>query len=487
MDFIHHSKVNPEIVNQLEESHAKVKFEDPVFDHHERLEKYVDTLEHEDENIRESMIKQWLEPILKRVIGKWKSKFSYNSNIIQNAMSEKAVLQEERHNNEQKIAEIEAEMKKTEFEKDDVQTRIEHKNDKLVDGKINWKAERLKVRIFIPAALLIAFFSFFSYLDSSKDLFWLNAGLEDRKGLIEDVAFNDNGQVKSKYKSYFDLEIDEDSNERLFSWNDHIVEAAGSGTLNAWQYIAASDGIGLIMALSAVVLLLGGKIISIVYERLGYNNRYFYIISSLAMLVVIAGIFLGTASKGGLATVNDITKQISTLNAEKVEIEEYLDPDELEPGNEPNNLKAIRTEIKTKKQNLELAKNDANSIKSINTLIIFIAEVLVGGIAWMVLADFHHKETLSNGGAEGLIQNLSVIRESKTDKIAALFQNRKLLIEENVLAAGLISRLGALLADIESTSDIEAIADSYKRQEVSYAVQLLSAAKHRWKTKAIQV
>jgi len=482
MEFIHHSKVNREIVNQLEESHSKVKFEDPVFDHHERLEKYVETLKHEDENMRESMIKRWIDPMLSRVLDKWQSKFSFNSNIIKNAMSEKATLEEERLNNEIKIKKIEHDMDDYHGDVTQLEEKIIKGNDKLLEGKVNWKAERLKVLIFIPAALLIAVFTFYSYLDSNKDYSWMESSIQEKQMAIQKLAFDDNLQEKTKiFQKYYSTYIEK--GEKIIKWDDEKMSTATSRIMSMWDYIIVTDGEAILYGLSALILLLGGKIISIIYERTGHQNLFFYIVSSLALILVISSITVKTMSKTDISKSQKLFQQIILLKEsinqdskggfalQSISDDSEKSPDELKLEELVNQKKIV--------------DESAAFIKSLNIFIMFLAEVLVGAVAWMVLADYYLKQTLSNGGSEGLLKNLHNVKNDKHTKVSDLATNRQILLDENILAAGLISRLGVLLANIESTSDIQVISDSFKRQEISYANQLLSAAVHRWKEEAI--
>jgi len=466
MSYIFISKINPEIVNQIESNHERVKYVEPIFDHHDKLKDYVETMKYEDENSRESSVISWVSPILDRVLNKWRSKFSSNSKIIQNARKEKTVLENAKDLNE-------IEIKKINCDLDDGNDDISNLKNKIVASKgdaltkvVNWKSEKIKVWAFMIVAALIGVGSFFAYLDSSKSQYWNQASYEDRNAIIKGIALDDKGQPKnSKFAGTYKI-----TSKGKFIPTKSKIENNSGNSLSVWDYIVHTEFIGLIYGFAALALMIGGKIIAVMYEKNGYGNLFFNIMSVGTLVVLVSTIFLYTATKATTSSLANTSKQIIVL--ENSESSSNI----FSAGVKPPPSKKL-----TQKRELKVEQTQELSFYStLFTMLMLFTEVLVGSIAWMVLADYHHKQVMHKGGEEGQQQ---IIGE-QLEQVEVMFQEKMMvrnqLREEANMASDLISRLEIILSDIESTQAIEEIAHNIKLQELSYAKHYLAKAVHDW-------
>jgi len=392
----------------------KASYEAPNIDIENDVREYVDGVVNNPSEEQEHLVKQFIKNKVTLSLHDWKSKYRQNDEIIENM--EKHVL-----NNDKKIENLEKEKK-------DLQLKIK---------KIN----------------------------SSKH--------ENEQYIQEYEKVAPTGDINKKFTLIF-----------------LITVAVGLAILTAYKFATAMSAIDIatsgesdisitkyiLYGLGALAILATGKIINVIYEKIGYNKKFFLTVASLAIILSFVSAYYLASDKAFLKTKTEVTKDINTLKTDIKALEEDL---EIEPGEtlDDTDIKnqKILEELKVKKKQLEEKekgmKTEAIELDQAMLILILFTEMLIGGTAWMYATDYtryldsdkrsHSLQAIRNhiDSSEDNAQQLLVKIEDLEDQI------KKIRLESH--------DLHIIIADIKTEQEIDEIIDLIVEDETNKALSYL--------------
>jgi cytoskeletal protein RodZ len=194
----------------------------------------------------------------------------------------------------------------------------------------------------------------------------------------------------------------------------------------------------MIFALGAAAILVGGKLISVLYEYIGYNRLFFIGVTVVALLAVVATTYTTSDNKafadGNKQLQADVARINNALN-DAVFIETLEDSDE--DGVPTVAAKEAKAKQQKLLQQLSSYEEKLNTMKSRaiqlnkNTIwLVFLTELFIGGVIWMYVADYSRRTNRAKTDhelkilAEHLEQN-----EKELEKIREEIQGKEEEIE----------------------------------------------------------
>lgn len=135
----------------------------------------------------------------------------------------------------------------------------------------------------------------------------------------------------------------------------------------------------IIYTLGSFAFLGGGKILSIMYERSGRNNKFFYAVAISAVFVTLMGILSLATSMSMQENVNHLTYKIIHYQDDG-QSGAYGESNEKSDENGLANLEKLEEE----------AKKDLKSMRFYFIILTLLSELLIGAMAWITLIDYNH-------------------------------------------------------------------------------------------------
>jgi membrane protein implicated in regulation of membrane protease activity len=225
----------------------------------------------------------------------------------------------------------------------------------------------------------------------------------------------------------------------------------------------------LFLAFSAFLLMMMGKVVAIVYEKIGYKNWLFYTFSGLALVVLFSTIYVNSTLSSLDTEKSQIEKGISSLESKitkiQKEYENSIQFDEDEPDKWKNFKITAETQKKLQKEKIKLPKIEKN-ISSYSfwvSLLVMLAELVIGAVAWMTYSDYIKKKKDVEVSGEGYVERL---KQEKEDLESLIKQYKEQIIEKETndeKAQELSASLTTLLGSIHTNEEIEEIIESYKK------------------------
>lgn len=479
------SKINPKVVEQLENAHSRVRFEEPNFTHHDQLKDYAESLTVVDEAIKESKIIQWVTPILEQTLNLWRSRYTQNSDLIRDAQKEKIELENARKYNSHHIGEIETKLSDLNEEITKEENNIHDRNmDEIESENIDLGSEKLKVSLLLLFSILIAIGTYIYFAKAQNTVYWTTMPAAAKVAEVDKLirggstlhyaAFKDDLEPLDKP---FEVLSSDERDQLTIDIDKSIIDQSPEPTL--LQYFA-SDLSRVFLAAGAFMLILLGKLTSIVYERLGSPNWMYYLIFIFAMLVLIGAIL-------SMASITSKKLSIDIINDEIIEIKTDIKEIEDESGSifggivtedEEKSEKQLKLEEKLNNLTTESStiQKTFNGINSISMILFMLTEILIGSLAWIGYSEYITKRMRVRKGISGYIKIYQKNIDRIKSNINMLLVERKELEEANHLATDLIHRLNAMLSDIISREDLNRLAQNYIDRELSFAQAILQKA-----------
>lgn len=473
---IFRANTNPKVVENLESTYERVKYEEPIFTHHNQLDDFIETLELEESSKRESLVIAWVDPIIKQVLNLWSDKYSMNSELIENARSEKKSLEEIKKFNQKKISllensiyENELKIKNLEEEKKkfDLET-AEH------SGGVHWGGEITSVIFAMVITSLLALSTVYVYLDAQSQLWW------NQKDIIQKEVQITLG-LKNGIDS-FEVYFDEDEPK--------IDKIAKIDRVSVYEYIKLAGSSAILLGVASLVFIAAGKMLAAVYSRMGKPSWYFYliIILSISLMLGLVTIYLKIQNQNNIIVAKQ--DQIVSLEEKKRDLKDF-GPGSSDSNNdlfnesnfsEKENSK-INKEIGAEKEKLKNMQSTFSDLDGWLKVVAFLAEMLIGAWAWITLADYHHKRLIHLGGARGRVNHISKEIENINIENKQNQQEIEKFDEDNNLISSLLPRLQALLADIVSKEKIATISTNFYERELIFAKSKLQKYVFEWEKK----
>jgi hypothetical protein len=167
-------------------------------------------------------------------------------------------------------------------------------------------------------------------------------------------------------------------------------------TFQTWTFISQEGG--WIYGFGVVGVLMAGKIISIIYEKIGFAKWFFLIMAFISIIIVIGAVVNMSWLSGyqnELALTNNEIKQKSFTH----ELTDLLG--ETKQSNDCTKSENSKTDY----CNLQLKQKEiSDHIRSLdvpNKILTFLADILLGAVAWMLAVDYHNK----SGSQPQLLRN----------------------------------------------------------------------------------
>ncbi len=139
----------------------------------------------------------------------------------------------------------------------------------------------------------------------------------------------------------------------------------------------------IIYILGSFAFLAGGKILSIIYERSGRNNKFFYGVAISAVFVTLLGILSLATSTSMQDDVINLTKKIGSYTGDG-----EAGPDEA--NNEESDKESDENGLANLEKLQEEATKDLKSMRFYFIILTLLSELLIGAMAWITLIDYNH-------------------------------------------------------------------------------------------------
>jgi len=134
----------------------------------------------------------------------------------------------------------------------------------------------------------------------------------------------------------------------------------------------------ILYTLGSLAFLAGGKILSIIYEKSGRNEKLFYGIAISAVIVTVMGIFSLAYSMQLQTELSHITQKIEATTQDG-------------PAGAADNADEASDEVTVDYDTLQENKqNELESMKFYFIILTLMSELLIGAVAWMILIDYNH-------------------------------------------------------------------------------------------------
>lgn len=494
--------LNEEVYEQLKSSCEEVKFEEPKIDIDDNLENYIESLEYIEPHEREILLQEHIEHTIKPSFLQWKRQYAGNNTLLQNIRTQINNLKT--YNNNLKTSINNLRNKIT-----DGYNEIALKNEQINDAehnivstkKIDLKYEWKKAFIFITFSIVVAFATYIYFLDNQVNLKWSAKTPQDRAIAIEQLIteYHDEGYINyiastqdncfTKYRN----DDDRLDKQRLLEDLEYVDLSCIEPNLLVNAPTPSISSIFtinkklLFLAFSAFLLMMLGKIIAVIYEKIGYKNWIFYTFSTLALIVVLLTTYVNSSLSSLDIEKSQIEKAISSLDAKinkiKKDYENGMEYDE----DEPDKWKKFTVTVKTKKElheqesKLPAMEKNISSYSFLVSLLTMLAELAVGSVAWMTYADYIKKKQEIEISSGGYIETL---KKEKSELETLIKEYKEEIIGKEAhaeKAQELSGTLSTLIGSIHSNEEIEAIIQSYEDSIIAKGKAMLRVAVTRWR------
>lgn len=298
MQGMNNVALNNDAYEHLQESCEKVKFKEPEIDIEKDMQRHVDTLKRVDESIRKSNLTFWITTRLKPRITQWKQRYAGCNNILNTIHTQMNNLDNLQHSEQININNIENQITTKITDKSRKKIEIENlEQDNVNTQKIDIGYEKKKAAIFIIFSIIIAFATYTYFIDNQISLKWATKTSEEKADIITElVREGDVKYINYLLREHKECLRDEDTDkvfkmERIKNNIDlscidttSLQNAPKPNMLESFS----SQPILFILAFTAFLLLLMGKVTAIVYEKMDYPNWMFYLFYGLAGIILIS-------------------------------------------------------------------------------------------------------------------------------------------------------------------------------------------------------
>lgn len=493
--------LNEDVYEQLKASCEKVKFEEYKLEIDDDFENYVESLEDTEPHEREIHLKEHIEHTIRPSLLQWKRQYAGNNVLLQNIKTQINNLKT--YNNNLKI-----DINNLKSAISDKYHEITFKNDQINDAehnivsskKIDLKYEWKKAFIFIAFSIVVAFATYIYFLDNQVNLKWSAKTPQDRAMAIEKLIteYHDEGYINyiastqdncfSKYRNDDDRLDKKKLLEELEYVDLSCIEPnllVNAPTPSISSIFTINKKL-LILAFSAFLLMMIGKIIAIMYEKMGYKNWIFYTFSILALVVVFLTMYVNSSLSSLDVEKSQIEKSISSLDTKinkiKKDYETSMEFDEDEPDKWKKFTETAKTqkELQQQESKLPIMEKNISSYSFWVSLLVMLAELVIGAVAWMTYSDYIKKKQEVEISGGGYVETL---KKEKSELETLIKGYKEEIIEKEAnadKAQELSGSLTTLLGSIHSNEEIEQIFQSYEDAIVAKGKAKLKSAVQRW-------
>lgn len=502
MQEMNNIPLNEEVYEQLKTSCEKIKFEKPNLDIDDNLKKYVESLEFEEAHTREISLQEHIESTIKPSLLEWKRKYAGNNQVLQQIRTQINNLKNYNKNIKIEITNLKNAITNKYDEITLKKDQIDEAEHNIVNsGKVDLKYEGKKAFIFIAFSIVVAFATYIYFLDNQVNLKWSAKTPQNRAMAIEKLItdYHNEGYINyiartqdncfSKYRDD-DGKLDK---EKLFENLDYVdlscIEPnllVNAPTPSIFSIFTINKKL-LFLAFSAFLLMMLGKIIAIIYEKMGYKNWIFYTFSALALVVVLLTTYVNSSLSSLDIEKSQIEKTISSLDTKINKIKKDYEKSYEFDEDEPDKWKKFTTTVKSQKElqeeesKLPIMEKNISSYSFWVSLLVMLAELAIGAVAWMTYSDYIKKKQEKEISGGGYVERL---KEEKLELESLITEYKKEIIVKEAnheRANDLSGSLSTLLGSIHSNEDIEEILQSHEDSIVAKGKAMLKEAVARWR------
>jgi predicted nucleic acid-binding Zn-ribbon protein len=478
--------MNDEIYEQIESSY--IEYKEPEFDIKNDMQIYIESLKPIPATQRENKLKNWISAKVKPILTAWERKYAGGDQLLNNIQVSIDNLKDLKYTEQTNIDNLQSKITTYENAKSRIENKIQNSVKKLDSNKkIDLKYEKMKAIMFLVVSFLIAFGTYTYFIKGQIEMDWATQSQGQKISTVKEMILNGEKNYYNIFSQYIvndddePISIDNITNaSQLSRINGENIYEAPSPTI--WQGIKYHPSF-LLLSVAAFLLILMGKIMAIIYEKLNYPRWMFYLVSALAAVVLI-GAIVSTSSLNSLKTektfLKDQIKEVAT------QIEDIKFSTDLSRGRrgavhsnntEIKELKKKLNEYKDKSQNLN---KEIGNYKFKMMLLFIFSELLIGSIAWMTYAEYIEKKMRLNSGESGNLENLKENKKKIEDDIKEL---KKSIEEKNDRinkATGIENKLTALQGKIHSNAEIKNIAQQHLHSLLADGDTMLLVAESKW-------
>jgi hypothetical protein len=495
MSTLNKIAIDEQIVEDIEKTYKELGFEKPNIEIEKELMTYIESLSHIDRHERLQRIEAWIKAQITPTLSEWEMKYSQNSDLLHKASIEIQKLERAKKQDQVNMDNIQSELadkraSKRVIEENIKDFRLNREGRKQID--INY--EKMKATVLLIFSFLIAIGTYIYFANTQIDINWSTMDNNTKVGLVKKLIVDK--RSVSQYSVYSNTIEDEDENiipiDKVTSQDLETIRSENidlAPTPSLWEY-ASIDFTIIILAFSSFLLILMGKITATVYEKLKMPNWMYYLIYLLAIAVLIGAVVANSSlsehksQKSILKNeIVQIDKKIATIKEEGEESTSRSGSWDTTSSNIPKEnpkLEKLKQEKEVKEGKIfELNKSSAN-FKFIMMILFMFAEILIGSMAWIAVAEYVHKKMSLKNSVDGYID----ILDDDLKKIEHEIEKFNKEIDEYQNRIGIISslehRLTALKSKLHSKDSIKNIAQQYMEKHLSQGVSALQQAESRW-------
>jgi hypothetical protein len=486
--------IDEQIVEEIEKTYKDLGFEKPNIEIEKKLISYIESLSHLDKHERAHHVEAWIKAQITPTLSEWEMKYSQNSDLLHKASIEIQKLEHAKKQDQVNMDNIQSELADKKSSKRVIEENIKnYKLDHEGRKRIDIKYEKMKATVLLVFSFLIAIGTYIYFANTQIDINWSTMDNNTKVGLVKKLIVDEKSMTQ--YSVYSHSIEDEDENiipidkitsQDLDSIKSENIDLAPTPSL--WEY-ASIDFTIIILAFSSFLLILMGKITATVYEKLKMPNWMYYLIYLLAIGVLVGAVVANSS-------LSEHKSQKSILKNEIVQIDKAItiikeDAEDSAPRGgswdtasseikENPKLEKLKSEKRKKEKKIfELNKSSAN-FKFIMMMLFMFAEILIGSMAWIAVAEYVQKKITLRNSVDGYID----ILHDDLKKIDADIEKFHKEIDEYQDRIGIISslehRLTALKSKLHSKDSIKNIAQQYMDKHLSNGISALQQAESRW-------
>jgi len=299
------------------------------------VDTFCESLQFVDDDERERRLRDFIRPSVEHEVEKWESQFSHAQSSLVRLHDLIDDVDREKRNLEINIETLNQDKSEKRIKHASVEKKLDTVKADTVNSKPLTAYSKFSYQMFIVGTLIIAVLTAWYYLTTQLQI--------------------------------------------QFSQDPDIIPGSDGkfpGTIEFLKYKPES----LIYGLGVVMFLLAGKVISVIYEKINYNNIFFITCSVLALMAVFSSIYL-------VSSVSSKTSDLTSIINSPPE----LGPVQRAACSQPNATGEACEPYRAWIEQRDSIQSSISGTRFFMTIVILCSEVLLGSIAWMLAAEYHEK------------------------------------------------------------------------------------------------
>jgi len=312
------------------------EYRDPKIDIGEEVDEFIEGVTSRPQEEQEHMVKEYIEDAVPLALNTWKTGYRQNDEIIKNMENHHTANEKKIDTHASNIEELTREKESIKSEKYSDEKELK-KLKKRTNNKEPYKKFTIVFFLIGAFALALLTLSEFSHAMSA-----LNEALSGEKATTSTVV---------------------------------------------------------VFAFGAAGLLMGGKLVAVLYEYINYNRIFFISIISAALVMIGVSAYVTATGKAFADHKMQVSQDINKTTTKLATLMEDDDYDERDDDGElTESSKLIAKKIKTNQQALDSnmkkeveLKNQAIGLNQNMILLILLTELFIGGVIWMYITDYSRR------------------------------------------------------------------------------------------------